>query len=414
MNSMPATKLLIFDDGCGHWGPLTDLRPVFELRTGALTTGQRIERAVGLKAGSWVVPADLTALRADKQPVVTVYGPVEVGNWLFVNGRWAGVVQSQRVRELPLGTTLVESDGCLVAAHLPHDQAQAMIQTRRWHPPADMVIEQLPGRVLLDRPWHIMDELDPTLRADLDASDLPDCDCARHDAVRFGDHRVRVAPDAWLQPKVVFNATQGPIVVESNALIGAGSVLEGPCYVGPGSQVSCHAHIRPHTVIGPKCKVAGEVSHSIIHGYSNKGHHGYLGHSLVGQWVNLGAATNVSNLKNTYGPVRMQLDGGGIAEDTERQYQGPVIGDYVRTGIGTRLPTGACVSTGAMIALSGYTPKFIERFAFLTDGDAQRYDMDKFLATARKMMARRDSEMSDSLEARLRGLAIAGPVSRAA
>ena len=411
---MDATQLLIFDDGAGQWGPLTDLRPVFELRTGALTTRQRIEAAVGMKAGSWVVPADLTALMADKPPVVTVYGPVEPGNWLFVNGRWPGVAHSQRVRELPLGTALVGPEGHLVAAHLPHVQAQAMVLSRRWQAPADTVVQQLPGRVLLDRPWHIMDELDQTLRADLDASVLPDCDCACHDAGRFGDHRVRVAPDAWLQPKVVFNATQGPIVVDTNALIGAGSVLEGPCYIGPGSQVSCHAHIRPHTVIGPKCKVAGEISHSIIHGYSNKGHHGYLGHSLVGQWVNLGAATNVSNLKNTYGQIRMQLDGDSKPQDTGRQYQGPVIGDYVRTGIGTRLPTGSCISTGAMIALSGYTPKFIERFAFLTDAAAQRYDTDKFLATARHMMGRRDCSMSDALEARLRGLANNGAVSRAA
>lgn len=414
MKAMPTTQLLIFDDGCGQWGPLTDLRPVFELRTGALTTRQRIERAVGMKARSCMVPADLTALMADEQPVVTVYGPVEAGDWLLVNGRWPGVAHAQQVRELPLGTALVQPDGQLVAAHLPHHQAQNMIQSRQWHAPADTTTEQLPQRVLLERPWHIMDQLDPTLHADLDASNLPDCDCARHDAVRFGDHRVRVAGDAWLQPKVVFNATLGPIVVDSNALIGAGSVLEGPCYIGPVSQVSCHAHIRPNTVVGPKCKVAGEVSHSIIHGHTNKGHHGYLGHTLVGQWVNLGAATNVSNLKNTYGPVRMQLERDEKPQDTGRQYQGPVIGDYVRTGIGTRLLTGSCISTGAMIALSGYVPKFVERFGFLTDAATQRYDMDKFLTTVRQMMARRDREMTDTLEARLRRLADPGSICRAA
>ena len=194
-------------------------------------------------------------------------------------------------------------------------------------------------------------------------------------------------------------------MVDSRALIGAMSVLEGPCYIGPHSQVSCHAHIRPYTVIGPVCKAAGEISHSIIHGHTNKGHHGYLGHSLVGEWVNLGAATNVSNLKNTYSPVRMQLAADTAPEDTGRQYQGPLIGDYTRTAIGTRLLTGTCVGTGTMIARSGYPPGFIDRFSFITDASTQHYDIDKFIVTAKKMMARRDCRMSESLENRLRSLA---------
>jgi UDP-N-acetylglucosamine diphosphorylase/glucosamine-1-phosphate N-acetyltransferase len=411
---MHNSALLIFDDGRGLWGPMTDLRPVFDLRTGALTTRQRIERVAARTASALVVPPDQAAAMSPRQSGIAVYAPLSEGQWLAVNGRWPGVAHAQRVQELPVGTALVQGDGQLIAAYLEHTQARGLMQQGGCKVPPGVQVELVEGNVLLDRPWQIMDGLDTTLRADLDATELPDCDCAKHGAVRFGDHRVSVASDVWLQPGVVFNATQGPIVVESRALIGAQSVLEGPCFIGSGSQVSCHAHIRPHTVIGPMCKVAGEVSHSVIQGYSNKGHHGYLGHALVGQWVNLGAATNVSNLKNTYGPVRVQLAKGTAAEDTGRQYLGPLIGDYTRTGIGTRLTTGSCIGTGAMIAMSGYAPKFVERFAFLTDAGPRRYEMDKFIATACKMMARRELALSDAQEARLRSLAHVDRMSRAA
>jgi len=393
---------------------MTDMRPVFELRTGALTTRERIERSVGLTAQSLVMPAEQASLLPQEQSPVAVFAPVPAGCWLMVNGRWAGVAAAGRVRGLPVNTALTQEDGQLVALHLDHQKAKFFLKPGPHQVPPGVTIEPVAGRVLMDRPWHILDELDATLRADLETIDLPDCDCAKHDAVRFGDYRVRVAPDAWLQPKVVFNATQGPITVESRALIGAGSVLEGPCYIGPDSQVSCHAHIRPHASIGPVCKVAGEISHTILHSHTNKGHHGYLGHSLVGQWVNLGAATNVSNLKNTYGSVRVCLDSDRPAQDTGRQYQGPLIGDYTRTAIGTRLLTGSCIGTGSMIALSAYPPKFVERFSFLVDAGPQRYDMDKFIATARTMMARRNHDLSPAQESRLRSLAQTERVPRAA
>ena len=414
MGRMAEYSLLIFDDGLGQWGPMTDLRAVFDLRTGALTNRQRIERSVGTVASSLVVPADQAGLINQQVPSITVYAPPKQGRWLLVNGRWSGITAAQQVCELPLGTALVQNDGQLIATHIEHDQPNSLFKQGLCQIPQDISMQKIDHRVLMERPWHILDELDISLRSDLDANDLPNCDCDRHNAVRFGDGNVRVSDDAWLQPNVIFNATQGPIVVDSRALIGAMSVLEGPCYIGPYSHVSCHAHIRPHAVVGPVCKVAGEISHSIIHGYTNKGHHGYLGHSLVGQWVNLGAATNVSNLKNTYSPVRMQLAHDKSPENTHRQYQGPLIGDFTRTAIGTRLLTGTCVGTGTMIARTSYPPSFMDRYTFLTEKATQQYDIEKFLVTARKMMARRDCEMSNDLEHRLRTLAKLKTVAKAA
>lgn len=406
-------ELVIFDDGKGRWGPMTDLRPVFDLRTGVLTNRQRIELALGRDAVVLRVPHEMAALVAQENPALAVNTPVNASRCLLVNGRWTGQRGVEKVCGLGAGAVLLQDDDQVVAANLEGAEADQLLALEQWEPGRGVRMERLDQRVLLERPWHILDQLESTLRADLEGVSLPELDGSRgsrHGAWRFGDHGVCVAQDARLQPGVVFNAELGPIAVDRGALVGAMSVLEGPCYIGSGTQVSCHAHIRPWTVIGPGCKVAGEISYSIMQGYSNKGHHGYLGHSLLGQWVNLGAATNVSNLKNTYGPVRMQLDEDAAEEDTGRQFQGPVIGDFTRTAIGTRLITGSCIGTGAMIARSRFAPKCVGRFTFMTDEGATPSDMPKFLATCERMMARRRKALSEALEGRLLALAQARQV----
>ena len=406
MFNMAADHLLIFDDAAGRWGPMTDLRPVFEIRTGALTNRQRIQRSLGMVTQIGIVPAELCDWGDDP-----VEAPHDIntqpddGNWLLVNGRWPGLVAADQIQQLPIGSSLVQPDGQIIALHLDHRRACRFLAGDLMTLPQDMAVEHFPETVLHERPWHVLDNLESNLRADLDAINLPECDVTRHGGVMFGDHKVYVGQNVTFQPQVVFNTQHGPIVIDRDAMIGAISVLEGPCYIGPASQVSCHTHIRPITVVGPVCKVAGEISHTVFQGYSNKGHHGYLGHSLVGQWVNLGAATNTSNLKNTYGQVHVQLSSNEPQEPTGRMYHGPLLGDFTRTAIGTRLLTGSCVGTGSMIARSSYAPKYIERLSFLTDTSCQPYDIDKFLATARTMMARRDRDLYPALETRLRELA---------
>ncbi|NJL32283.1 MAG: hypothetical protein HC898_12070 [Phycisphaerales bacterium] len=124
--------------------------------------------------------------------------------------------------------------------------------------------------------------------------------------------------------------------------------------------------------------------------------------------MNLGASTTVSNLKNTYGSVRVQMHPDQASEDTKRMFQGPIIGDFVRTAIGTRILTGSCLNTGSMIALSNYAPKCSKPFGFYTDDspDGEPYDPDKFIATAQAMLARRKVEMTKEFEGKLRKLMV--------
>ena len=164
---------------------------------------------------------------------------------------------------------------------------------------------------------------------------------------------------------------------------------------------------------------------TVIQGHSNKGHAGFLGHALVGEWVNLGADTTASNLKNTYGQVRVQLPSppgaggaGGerssapsaaaeVAESSGLTFHGPILGDFVRTAIGTRLPTGAAIGTGVMLASARFAPKTAEAFGFYVDEHGQQrklYDPDKLIETARAMMSRRGMDLGAAEEALLRAL----------
>lgn len=397
MANMGKSFLWVVDDGQGLFGPLTDLRSVFELRTGCATTRLRLEHLFSQACSALTVPVHLEAVvRARYQ--CPVNHPPEEGSGnsgLVVNGRWTGSVEAKAVQQLKMNHLLRQADGQWLAARV--DRQTAMTAASRgfaW--PASLDEIKLNENVLIERPWHILDQLGQAFIQDGGLIDLPlwsgrDKGVLVRDAYPF-----KVGKDATLLPGVMVDTSGGPIYVNERAVIESAVVLQGPCYIGSGSVVKSHSTIRPYTVVGPMCKVGGELSASIIHGHSNKAHDGFLGDSLVGQWVNLGAGTTVSNLKNTYTNVRVQLGSTGASEDTGRLFCGPVIGDFVRTAIGSRLITGSCIGTGAMLALSHFAPKYVKPFGWYTDSGVDRYDISKFEETARAMMARRKAKPDDA------------------
>ena len=187
---------------------------------------------------------------------------------------------------------------------------------------------------------------------------------------------------------VTLDATKGPIVIEANVLIQPFVHIEGPCVIGTNSVVYSHAHVQSST-IGHHCKIGGEVSGSIIQSYSNKRHSGFIGDSLIGEWVNIGAGSTISNLKLSYGPIScMQLPDRAV-KNTHRQFLGAMIGDFVRTGVHTLLECGSVVSTAC--SLMGPMPhaRFIPPFTW---GSAGQYEqrMPEFLESLHRMMERRN------------------------
>ncbi len=393
--------LILLDDNLADLRPLCDLRASFELRTGALTTSERLVSQVGMHAAALWVRAEMAELIASRhsEPVNKLPGG---GPFLVVNGRCARLtIETPTV----VNTAVVDSAGAVIAALLDRATAETMLASG-FNLPGSVRTTTVKGAPLLMHPWHVLEQAAANLDHDLSilARRLHQLEIEPAPRVTIvGKHRVMIGKDTVVHPHVVFDTSDGPICIDDRAVVRSMSVMVGPGYIGRDSIVVNHAHIRGHNIIGPWCKVGGEVNSCLFQGYANKAHSGYLGNSFVGEWVNLGADTVTSNLKNTYGEVRMQLDA-GVELRTGMQFLGTIFGDHGKTSIGTRMLTGSVMHTGAMLATSGFPPKCIAPFAFITEKGEEKYQLDKFFGVAEAVMKRRGMTVTPQLKARLEAL----------
>ena len=218
-------------------------------------------------------------------------------------------------------------------------------------------------------------------------------------AIRGSQKDVYVGPGALVHPMVVIDAAEGPVYIDEGAEIHPFTRIEGPCYIGKKT-ILFGAKCREGNSIGPVCRIGGEVEESIIQGHSNKYHDGFLGHAYVGEWVNLGALTTNSDLKNDYSSVQVSLDGRHPI-DTKSTKVGSLIGDHTKTSIGTLFNTGAYVGAMTLIAATGKPlPKFIPSFAWFLEGVVTKgFGKGKLFETAKTAMGRRKQEWTPALEA---------------
>jgi UDP-N-acetylglucosamine diphosphorylase/glucosamine-1-phosphate N-acetyltransferase len=201
----------------------------------------------------------------------------------------------------------------------------------------------------------------------------------------IGDHDVFVEQGATVEPFVLYDASSGPILVRAGATVRAFTRLVGPCAIDGGTTIL--GDRVSGCSIGEGCMVRGEISDTIVIGNANKAHEGFVGHSVLGRWVNLGAGTTTSNLKNTYGSVSLATPAG--LQDTGQVKLGSFLGDHVKTGIGLCLTTGTVIGAGSNVYGSVMPPKYVPPFSW-GDGTAlQTYDIDRFLRTAERAMGRR-------------------------
>ncbi|MCS6867026.1 MAG: hypothetical protein RMJ56_06920, partial [Gemmataceae bacterium] len=199
------------------------------------------------------------------------------------------------------------------------------------------------------------------------------------------------------------DTTTGPVVIGDNAVVTAFSRLEGPCFIGSGSHL-LSAKVRGGTSIGPHCRIGGEVEASIVLGYTNKYHDGFLGHSYVGEWVNLAAGTSTGDLRCDYGPIRVGMEGDEI--NTGRTKLGSLIGDHVKTGLGVLLNCGTTIGIFAQVLPSGqFAPRSIPSFHRVGPEGIRELDGDRLLATAEVVMRRRGRELTPPQAAVYRFLA---------
>ena len=250
--------------------------------------------------------------------------------------------------------------------------------------------------VLLHGVYDLINALEQLLREDTVRLLSGDTDTVPQGSVVVGDPAWVAVHETIVEPGVVFDTRNGPVILESGVEVRSGTRLEGPLWVGSNTRV-VGGPIR-NSAIGPWSVVHGEMSTTAILGYTNKSHYGFVGHSVLGRWVNLGAGTTTSNLKSTYGPVRLRLD--DVDLETGHQFLGSLIGDHAKTAIGMMLDTGSVIGAGASVFDGVRAPKYVPPFAW--GGSAsERMTQQKFLAIVERVLPRRDVEVTDAMRSYL-------------
>lgn len=369
------------------WAPFTGVRPLAELRAGAWLIRERWAGVLGgLDVESILATHVADFADTGSPPVVP---PTPVAGPAIVAASWFAPAGTPV--ELVPDTRRLVHEGTTVAWIIPEGE--------HWGGAEDAGgREQEVEGMLLHGAYDLVTALEHLLHPDCADFLAEESDPVPDGVVIIGDPTDLVLLGAVIEPGVVFDTRQGVIVLEQGAQVRAGSRLDGPLYVGAGTIV-LGGQVR-HSAVGPHCRVHGEVSSSVFLGYANKSHDGFLGHSVLGHWVNLGAGTITSNLKNTYGEVRLDLP--GARRDTGRTFLGTLLGDHAKTAIGTLLPTGCVVGAGASLFGAGQVPKYVPPMAWGLEG--ARLDADRFVAIARRVMPRRQVEVTEERERSLRAL----------
>tara|TARA_Y100001954_G_scaffold234680_1_gene290706 strand:+ start:3297 stop:4475 length:1179 start_codon:yes stop_codon:yes gene_type:complete len=209
------------------------------------------------------------------------------------------------------------------------------------------------------------------------------------DVVYINEDNIVIDNSSTIEPGSIIDAKNGPVIISKNVIVQSGSIIKGPVFIDKNSLISNGAKLKGNVLIGQTCKVGGEVTNTIFQGFSNKVHDGFIGHSYIGEWVNLGANTNNSNLKNNYSSIKFTFPNNTL--DTKREFLGVMVGDYTRTGISTMINTGSYFGMGSNVFGSGFQNKFIDSFSW---GKDAKVDFDKFINTLEIMKNRRSKKLS--------------------
>jgi UDP-N-acetylglucosamine diphosphorylase/glucosamine-1-phosphate N-acetyltransferase len=395
-----------------RFGPHVLLRPVFALRCGAFTLIEKLVRAFPESPLVLAVRPEIEEVARALYPTARVGDPPEAET-LFVNGRLCMtddevlhfLAASQQEASYMAGGTLFAAK--VAAKRTGH----AVRWLREGNPerafeeirvPAEVnaflarsaadLIRWSPRQVTQDFRYAFQPQ---TVRGQVD------------EGVRLlQPEAIHVARGARVMAGAVLNAEGGAILIRENAVVEPLAYVEGPAVIGEGSRVKAGAQVRGGTTIGPVSKIGGEIEAAVVHGYANKQHDGFVGHSYLGEWVNLGAGTITSDLKNNYSNVRTYrsarewLERKG--EDSGQRLLGLTVGDFTKTGIGSTFPTGAVVGIGCNVYGTALMPAYIPSFVWGEPGRFTEHKVDAVIETAVRAMERRKVELSVALDSRIR------------
>jgi UDP-N-acetylglucosamine diphosphorylase/glucosamine-1-phosphate N-acetyltransferase len=394
---------LVEDNAVTNLEPLTLTRPVFDLLLGSGTLASKIARAFSVGPGprrrGAVIRSYLAAIQRqrDARTVVNDRDWLARGPVAVVNGRWV----PPEGFEPPggFGPWVGICDGQPACAIVGPNEAVSLEPggVDSWF---DDIAARHGGQDIggdwIRRPWDLVARNTDHVVRDFVADGNVGVSNRHLSTIALVGplDRLFIHESARVDPYTVFDTTNGPITVASGAWIQPFTRIEGPSYIGRETHLF-RANLRGGVTIGPTCRIGGEVEATIVHGYSNKYHEGFLGHAYVGEWVNLGAITSNSDLRNDYGEVHVPM--GGDPVPTGMAKVGCFIGDHTRTGLGSMLNTGTTIGVMCNVLPAGpLLPKHIPSFTAVLYGRvAQGFPLEQLFATARTVLARRDQVFTD-------------------
>lgn len=365
--------------------PLTYTRPVADLRVGSLTIAEKWARRLR---------ADVSFITQDY--LAPLY-PLRVGvDNLLIDAAILPTLELVSYLKLIGSNTVVHHDDKLLAARMSEKQLTHFHETGEI---AEMQRKEMP-HLPLNRLEHPSDIF--TLNAGALEEDFELLTAGRRSA-ELSDTNLLVGPrdSLFLEPGVIMegctiNVSAGPVYIFKGAVVLEGSLLRGPLSINQGALIKMGARIYGGTTIGPFCRAGGEINNVVMQAHSNKGHDGFLGNAVIGEWCNLGADTNASNLKNDYGNVKTWSYGQRAMRSTGLQFHGLIMGDHSKAGINSMFNTGTVVGFSSNIYGGGFPPAFLPSFSWGGGEGLQPYRLDKAMATAERVVSRRGKAFTET------------------
>ena len=373
------SNLILFDDLeiRNSLLPLTFTRPVASIRIGILTIAEKWEKRLGLSA-SYITQPYLS----NKFPLKTGTSNILINGAICPNENLIVAIDT-----LNDESYLESSNGIILA-----------IKSKS----TDLVVSKLAKQEfkedcnIIDEVWKIFKLNAAEIKVDFDfiTKDRISQKIQDPHTIVYGDSNIFIEEGVSIKAAII-NAESGPVYIGKNAQIHEGAIIKGSFALCENSHVNMGAKIKGDTTIGPDCKVGGEISNSVIFGNSNKGHDGFLGNSVLGEWCNLGADTNTSNLKNNYADVKIWNYSKGGFKTTKQMFCGLIMGDHSKCGINTMFNTGTVVGVAANIFGSGFPRNFIPSFSWGGAAGFTTFQLPKVYEVATKVMERRHKEFNE-------------------
>ena len=384
------------DSGCNNLLPMVYMRPVYDLFCGIVSLQEKLIRNFPKSSITLHTRSVLESVVRDRYPDCLVNDfPAELKEIIFINGRT--LLSSETALNKLGNNQSFTINNKVVAARLSGDLLSTIIKKVRNGITFDIdettIEKQKIDGVLVEYIWDLIQANSDQIRSDFTFATEGKVGSVIDDGTVIEDQNVFIDKTAKIFPQVIVDGSNGPVFIDRNAVIQPNVYIQGPVYIGPSVLIKAGAQIYSGSSIAEGCKIGGEVNNSIISAWSNKAHNGYLGTSYVGSWVNIGAGTNNSNLKNNYGTVKLTVNGEFV--DTGLQFMGLIMGDHSKCGINTTFNTGTTVGINCNLYGSAIHKKHISSFTWgCAVDDYTTYKLDKALAVNKTVMSRRQHNLS--------------------